>query len=106
MEARSLADLLEEHEGAGRPYLEFLRSESMSVGLYVLPAAGVDEQLPHREDEVYVVIHGRGRFTADGQTRDVAPGDVIFVAAGVDHRFHEIAEELQLVVLFAPPESS
>jgi hypothetical protein len=31
---------------------------------------------------------------------------VIYVAAGVVHRFQDIDEELQLLVIFAPPESS
>ena len=62
-----------------RPYLEFVRTQSMSVGLYVLPAGGADGQQPHREDEVYVVTAGRARFTAGDETRDVGPGDVLYV---------------------------
>jgi quercetin dioxygenase-like cupin family protein len=33
----------------------------------------------------------------------VGPGDTIFVAAGVAHRFVDITEDLALVVVFAPP---
>lgn len=106
MDLHHLADLLAGQSASGRAYLEFLRSESLSVGLYVLPAADVDRQQPHREDEIYVVMSGRSRFTAGDQTRDVSQGDVIFVAAGVAHRFHDITTDLQLVVVFAPPESS
>jgi len=36
----------------------------------------------------------------------VGPGSLLFVRAGVDHRFFEIAEELVLVVFWAPPEKS
>jgi quercetin dioxygenase-like cupin family protein len=39
-------------------------------------------------------------------TRDVAPGDTIFVAAGVAHRFHDITEALRLIVVFGPAEHS
>ena len=92
------------HESAA--YLEFLREQSMSVGLYVLPAGGVDGQSPHTEDEVYVVLAGHGRFTAADETREVEPTDTIFVAAGVEHRFHDITDELRLIVVFAPPEGS
>jgi mannose-6-phosphate isomerase-like protein (cupin superfamily) len=77
----------------------------MSVGLYVLRVGDVDRQQPHREDEVYVVMSGRARFTAGDETRDVNIGDTIFVAAGVSHRFHDITEDMQLIVVFAPPES-
>ena len=91
---------------SGRPYYEFLRRAQVSGGLYVLPADGVDAQQPHTEDEVYVVIDGRSRFTAGGETIDVQAGDVIFVPAGEEHRFHDIVDELALVVVFAPAEDS
>jgi mannose-6-phosphate isomerase-like protein (cupin superfamily) len=86
-------------------YLEFLREASMSAGLYVLPAGGTDPQQPHHEDEIYVVLSGRSRFTAGEVSRDVAPGDVLFVPAEVPHRFHDIVEELRIAVVFAPPET-
>ncbi len=98
--------LLQQHREGGRPYLEFLRSPSMSVGLYVLPAGAPDRQLPHREDEVYVVVAGGALFTAGEETREIRAGDVLFVAAGVAHRFHDISEDLRAIVIFAPPEST
>ena len=52
------------------------------------------------------MLAGRSRFTAGDDTRDVAPGDMIFVAARVPHRFHDITEQLRLIVVFAPPETS
>jgi mannose-6-phosphate isomerase-like protein (cupin superfamily) len=106
MEARVLDELLAEQSATGRPYLEFLRSGSMSIGLYVLDAGATDGQSPHGEDELYVVLAGRSRFTAGDEVRDVAPGDTIYVAAGVPHRFHDITERLTLIVVFAPPEHS
>jgi mannose-6-phosphate isomerase-like protein (cupin superfamily) len=98
--------LLGAQRAAGRPYLEFLRSGSLSAGLYVLPAGSVDEQGPHGEDEVYVVAAGGSLFTAGSETREIRAGDVLFVAAGVPHRFHDITEELRLIVIFAPAEGS
>ena len=106
MDLHHLADLAADQSAKGKPYLEFLRSESLSVGLYVLRAGDVDRQQPHREDEIYVVMSGRARFTAGGETRDARAGDTIFVAANVAHRFHDITDDLQLVVVFAPPETS
>ncbi len=100
------ARLLELHRSAGRPYVEFIRSGTLSTGLYVLPAGGIDEQQPHTEDEVYVVIAGGSLFTAGEETREIRAGDVLFVAAGVPHHFHDISEELRIIVVFAPPEGS
>lgn len=101
-----MADLRAGQSSAGGPYLEFLRGESMSAGLYVLAAGAVDGQQPHTEDEIYVVVRGQARFTAGEVAIEVGDGDVIFVPAGESHRFHDIAEELALVVLFAPAEGT
>ena len=87
-------------EGAD-PWLEFLRVPSLRAGLYVLPAGGVDLQTPHAEDEIYVILSGRGRFTADGEDRAVSAHDVLFVAKEVEHRFHAIEEDLSVAVVFA-----
>jgi mannose-6-phosphate isomerase-like protein (cupin superfamily) len=76
----------------------------MSAGLYVLEAGGSDPQSPHAQDEIYHVLAGRARFTSGGEERAVAPGDVLFVPAQEEHRFHSVDERLSLLVVFAPAE--
>jgi len=90
---------------SGKRYSEFLRVPTMSAGVYVLPAGGTDPQSPHQEDEMYYVVHGRGRMRAGSEDHAVSEGSIIFVAAGVEHRFYEITEELMVLVLFAPAET-
>jgi mannose-6-phosphate isomerase-like protein (cupin superfamily) len=90
---------------SGELYLEFLRRESLSCGLYVLEAGADDPQEPHQEDEVYLVLEGRARLEAAGQDQPVGPGGVVFVARTVPHRFHDITERLSVLVFFAPAES-
>jgi mannose-6-phosphate isomerase-like protein (cupin superfamily) len=90
---------------SGKLYREFLRVPAMSAGLYVLPAGATDLQRPHHEDEMYYVVRGRARFTAGDEDREISAGSVLFVAAEVEHHFHDIAEELAVLVLFAPAES-
>jgi len=90
---------------AGKPYREFLRVPAMTAGLYVLPPGATDLQRPHHEDEIYYVIRGRGRFRAAEEDVAVSSGSVLFVAAEVEHRFYDIAEELAVLVVFAPAES-
>ena len=102
----TLADVLSSARSTKSGYQEVIRCRSLSAGLYVLPAGGHDRQAPHSEDEVYVVLRGRGRFTSKGKTVEVAPGDLLFVEAQEPHRFEEISEELVLAVVFAPPEGS
>ena len=81
-----------------------LRVPALSAGLYVLPAGGADLQQPHTEDELYYVVSGRGAIQVAGESRAVEAGSVVFVKAGDDHRFHSIAEELVILVFFAPAE--
>ncbi len=106
MDAFGLQDLVSRRAATGDAYLEFLRSSELSVGLYVLAAGAVDRQSPHTEDEVYVVMRGRARIGVGPEDAAVGPGSVVFVAAGVDHRFHDIEEELVVIVVFGPPEGS
>lgn len=90
----------------GHGYVDFLDSERLSVGLAVWPAGSTDRQQPHREDEVYYVISGRGVIRVDDEDRPVNAGSLVFVAAGVEHRFHDIDEDLRVLVFWAPPHRS
>jgi mannose-6-phosphate isomerase-like protein (cupin superfamily) len=90
-------------KAAGGYIGDVLRSELLSVGVYVLPAGGTDAQRPHDEDEVYYAVRGRAKFRVGSEDHAVAPGALLFVAAKQAHHFHEIEEELVLVVFWAPP---
>ncbi len=79
-------------------------SPDLSAGLYVLDAGAIDEQSPHTEDEVYYVVRGQAQVTVGDLVRDVHPGSLVFVAANVPHRFHDITERLELLVAFGPAE--
>ena len=90
--------------GPGPHYAELHRSADLSVGSYVIPAGGRDPQSPHTEDEVYVVLAGRARLTGPDASIPVRAGSVVFVAAGEEHRFTDVEEELHVVVVFGPAE--
>jgi mannose-6-phosphate isomerase-like protein (cupin superfamily) len=106
MDAWELDDLEATRQATGRPYLEFLSVPDLSGGLYVLEAGAKDTQSPHTEDELYVVMSGRARVTVGAEEREVRAGSLVFVAAGVMHRFHDIEGRLVLVVAFGPAEYS
>lgn len=101
----TVGEVDEQRAQSGKLYREFLRVASMSAGLYVLPAGSSDPQHPHHEDEMYYVIRGRARFRAAEEDREISAGNVLFVAADVEHKFYDIAEELAVLVFFAPAES-
>ena len=106
MQAWMFEEIEETRSAAGRLYHEFLRVPDLSAGLYVLEAGAVDPQSPHTEDELYYVVRGRGAITVGDETRNVSAGSLIFVAANVPHRFHDIEERLELLVVFGPAEQA
>ena len=106
MHAYELAQLISQHKDSNKLYLEFLKVPDLSMGLYVLPAGGVDAQSPHTEDEVYYVVSGRARIKVADKDRAVQVGSIVYVAKNVEHRFHSIEEELTVLVFFAPAEYS
>ena len=95
-----LAELLEKKQAMSFPYLEFIRSRSLSSGLYKLSAGAKDLQGPHDEDEIYFVIDGRARLEIGGEERQVQRGSIVFVKASSEHRFVEIEEDITLLVFF------
>ena len=101
-----LSRLKHDRKQAGKLYLEFLRVPAMSAGVYVLPEGATDPQSPHKEDELYYVARGKARMRVGSEDRTVAEGSVIFVGAGVQHRFYDITDELVVLVFFAPAETT
>ena len=92
---------IDKQRRSGRPYNEFLRVPALSCGVYTLPAGAKDLQGPHDEDEVYVVMEGRGRLRVEGEERRVGPGTILYVRATSEHSFFEIEEDMTLLVFFA-----
>ena len=102
----SEAGLFTPPDGGGNHWIEQLRVADLSVGTYSVPCGGADDQVPHTEDEIYVVTAGEARLEAGGESVLVGPGSVIYVAAGEVHRFTDITADLAAVVLFAPAEGT
>ena len=77
-------------------------SPGLELGVYVLVAPEPDRQQPHEDDEVYVVLEGRGTLEVEGQSLELSEGDAAFVRAGAEHRFVGY-EGLALLVIFTRP---
>lgn len=104
MQKFTLAGVQRERAALGDLYHEFLRVSAMSVGLYELAVGAADPQEPHNEDELYYVTAGRAMLLVDAEDIPVEAGSMVYVPAGVVHRFHSVTEALSVVVLFAPAE--
>jgi mannose-6-phosphate isomerase-like protein (cupin superfamily) len=85
-------------------FAEFFRAPSGSFSMSVVrwPAGSIDDQQPHTEDEVYYVTSGRAVLVVGDERTAVRPGSMAFVAAGVEHRFVEIGEDLDTLVFWSP----
>ena len=79
-----------------------LRHRSLKIGIYA--PVGKDDQTPHKQDELYIIISGNGVFEQDGSSIPFAPGDVLFVKAGITHRFAYFSNDFKTWVVFWGPE--
>src|SRR3954470_12881135 len=84
---------------AGGGYEIVHESPGLELGVYVLVAPEPDRQQPHEDDEVYVVLEGRGTLEVEGELLDLHEGQAAFVRAGAEHRFAGY-EQLAVLVIF------
>ncbi len=99
--AFELGEVEAQRQEKGRPYLGFLNTAAIRAGLYVLSAGAKDRQEAHGADEVYVVMKGRSNIRIGKGISPVRPGSIIFVRAGVPHKFIDIEEQIEVLVLFS-----
>jgi mannose-6-phosphate isomerase-like protein (cupin superfamily) len=87
-------------EETGGGYEVVHESPGLELGVYVLVAPEPDKQQPHDDDEVYVVLEGRGVLDVEGQPVPLRQGQSVFVPARAEHRFTGY-EQLSVLVIFA-----
>jgi len=95
---RALQAVRESDDGL---YGVLLENGSMELGYY--KPTGIDEQSAHDQDEIYIVQSGHGTFVCGDQSIPFQPGDALFVAAGVDHRFTDFSDDFAAWVVFYGP---
>ncbi|WP_435102404.1 cupin domain-containing protein [Arhodomonas sp. AD133] len=88
-------------QGGGEVALLF---EHGSLAIEYYKPDKVDRQQPHTRDEVYVIASGAGHFVKADQRHPVTVGEVLFVPAGVVHRFEQFSEDFATWVIFYGPE--
>jgi mannose-6-phosphate isomerase-like protein (cupin superfamily) len=83
-------------------YTIVYRHGTFEAGLYA--PRGLDDQTPHTRDEAYVVVKGSGEFICGDSRRAFGPGDLLFVPAGMMHRFEKFTNDLTVWVIFYGPQ--
>jgi mannose-6-phosphate isomerase-like protein (cupin superfamily) len=86
----------------GKRFVTAFEHGSLSIELYA--PRNVDPQTPHTRDEAYVVVHGTGFFVTGPERHRFGPGDLLFVPAGVEHRFEQFTDDLAVWVVFYGPD--
>lgn len=96
----STAEALEilENQAEGKLLATLLERKKMYVEIY--RPDKIDHQIAHSQDEIYVIISGSGAFFNNGIRSLFAAGDLIFVPAGVEHRFEDFTDDFSTWVIF------
>ncbi len=84
--------------GKPKPFEVVLTHGSARIGVYA--PRGADPQVPHDQDEAYIVARGTGVFLNGSERRPFNPGDMLFVPAGVPHRFESFSDDFAVWVVF------
>jgi len=98
----TIADALAQlNDKEGQLFSKVMENGSMSVEIY--RPVKVDTQTPHQQNELYVIISGKGEFLNDSKRSSFNPGDVLFVSAGIEHRFENFTDDFATWVIFYGP---
>ena len=94
--------LLALHGPDGERFATIAKHGSLLVEIYA--PRGIDPQKPHTRDEIYFVVTGTGEYVCRDTRQSFGPADLLFAAAGVEHRFENFTEDLTVWVIFYGPE--
>jgi len=86
----------------GQRFATVFQHGSLLVEIYA--PRGIDPQKPHARDEIYFVVTGTGEYICGDTRQSFGPTDMLFAAAGAEHRFENFTEDLTLWVIFYGPE--
>jgi mannose-6-phosphate isomerase-like protein (cupin superfamily) len=82
-------------------YKELFKHGTLSIEIYKPNL--IDDQEPHDQDEVYVIASGTGHFVNGNSINKFETGDVLFVPAGITHRFENFTSDFSTWVMFYGP---
>lgn len=98
----TIANALEALAEESTPFKRLFTHGTLEIEIY--KPRMIDEQQPHSRDEIYVIASGNGHFKNAGSKQVVETGEVLFVPAGVEHRFVDFSADFSTWVIFYGPE--
>jgi len=94
----SLDEAIELLNKEEKKFVQVMEEGKMTVEYYA--PKQVDEQLPHKKNEIYVIASGNSDFYRNGETIECRKGDVICVPAQMEHRFVNFSDDFATWVIF------
>ena len=91
-------ECMQQLESLNKEYL--IKFENQDCLIEFWTPRSEDSQPPHDRDEVYIIINGSGEFEMNSERKSIKKGDLIFVAAGVEHRFTKYSNDLAMWIVF------
>lgn len=98
-----LQDLLADVNRGTLSIREFLRTPSLSCSIYHVPAGSNEMSKAHEEDELYLILEGKGHLRVDDEVLEVSRGSLLYVHAACDHTYFDISESITALVFFGAP---
>lgn len=83
----------------GARYITLFKHGALELEFY--RPQGTDPQKPHTRDEVYFVVSGTGWFVIGNDRQRFNPGDVLYLPAGVAHRFEDFSDDFATWAIFS-----
>ena len=102
MKRMTISNALQALEGSGQDFQVLFEHGSLAVEIY--QPQKIDLQQPHTRDEIYVIAAGSGYFVNGNSRQKFEAGEVLFVPAGVEHRFEAFSDDFATWVFFYGPE--
>ena len=98
----SLLDAIEKlKQESGKTFTVLMKHGTMSVEYFSPPK--IDTQSAHEQDELYVIARGHGKLNRNFEIIECKAGDVLFVPAGMEHRFENFSDDFATWVIFYGP---
>ena len=91
-------DAISRHASENTDYTQIFEQDSFDIGFYY--PIRYDPQTPHSRDELYIIAAGSGDFVCGNETQSFSVGDILFVPAGVEHRFVNFTYDFATCVVF------
>lgn len=99
----TISNALQQLSGVrGQAFTKLFNHGTLEIEIYA--PKGHDPQQPHDKDEVYVIASGRGWFVNGTSRHPFETGQVLFVPAGVEHRFEDFTDDFSTWVIFYGPQ--